>query len=119
MSISLQTRFAVMKRDRFTCVYCGAHPPQVQIEVDHFHPASKGGPGDEANLVTACHECNRGKGTMLWDDFTTLPGDDSPLWKWVQMGAEWENGRLRNRLLDRDDLTLSEVVELLWPEADF
>jgi hypothetical protein len=108
-----------MKRDRFTCVYCGAHPPQVQIEVDHFHPASRGGPNDEANLVTACHECNRGKGVMLWDDYTGLPGTDSPLWRFVVMGEEYENARLKRVFLNRDDRTLAEVVESLWPEGDF
>lgn len=119
MTISLTTRFLVMKRDRFTCVYCGAHPPQVQIEVDHFHPASRGGPADAANLVTSCHDCNRGKGTMLWNDYTTWPGDGSPLLKWVTLGEEYENERIRGRFLNRDDKTFAQVFEELWPEADY
>jgi hypothetical protein len=120
VSISLTVRFAILKRDRFTCVYCGAHPPQVQIEVDHFHPESRGGRTDMANLVTSCIECNRGKGTQLFDDLTGMPGEGSPLWRWVDAGIEHENARLRRRFLDREaDLTLADVVEEVWPEADY
>ena len=117
MSINLATRFAILKRDRFTCVYCGAHPPEVQIEVDHFFPASRGGTDDPGNLVTACLECNRGKGTAVIGD--EWPEMDSPLWKWIEMGAEGVGKYYKEQFLNRDDKTLAEVVESLWPEADY
>jgi hypothetical protein len=117
VSISLATRFAILKRDRFSCVYCGAHPPQVEIEVDHFFPASRGGSDDAGNLVTACLPCNRGKGTMVLEN--EWPGADSPLWNWINKGAEIERDHIKHMFLDRDDETLAEVVERLWPEADY
>lgn len=118
MSIPLNVRFAVLKRDRFTCVYCGAHPPQIQIEVDHFFPASRGGSDDYPNLVTSCLDCNRGKGTTILgnDDW---PEVGSPLWRWIEKGAEDASAYYKQRFLERDDKTLAEVVESLWPEADF
>lgn len=58
-------RFEVFKRDGFTCQYCGAHPPEVVLEVDHIDPVAAGGSDDEGNLVTACFNCNRGKAARL------------------------------------------------------
>jgi hypothetical protein len=64
--ISKKTRFDVFKRDAFQCVYCGAHPSEtVLLEVDHIHPVVEGGTNDIDNLVTACWDCNRGKGAGL------------------------------------------------------
>lgn len=60
-AISLKTRFDVLKRDRFTCQYCGARPPKVEIRVDHINPVAKGGSSKLENLITACFECNAGK----------------------------------------------------------
>jgi len=61
MPISKKIRFEVFKRDGFTCQYCGKHPPEVTLEVDHIHPKSKKGTDDINNLITACFDCNRGK----------------------------------------------------------
>lgn len=60
-SLSIKLRFEVLKRDHFTCAYCGAHPPNVQLRVDHVWPVAKGGPTTLGNLVTSCFECNAGK----------------------------------------------------------
>lgn len=59
--ISLSLRFRVLTRDRFTCVYCGAHPPDVELVLDHAQAVADGGLSMEANLVTACEDCNAGK----------------------------------------------------------
>jgi len=59
--ISKKLRFEVFKRDRFTCQYCGSHPPKVILEVDHIEPVALGGTNDDGNLITACFDCNRGK----------------------------------------------------------
>ncbi len=61
MSISLRRRFAVLERDGFQCVYCGAASTEARLEIDHVHPRSRGGGNSLDNLVTACAECNRGK----------------------------------------------------------
>ncbi|MCK9628489.1 MAG: HNH endonuclease [Bacteroidales bacterium] len=62
MAVRPKDRFEVFKRDGFTCAYCGHHPPDVTLEVDHIIPVKEGGSDDQENLVTACWDCNRGKG---------------------------------------------------------
>ena len=57
-------RFKVLRRDNFTCQYCGAKAPAVVLQVDHVVPVSQGGDGEMDNLVTSCVTCNRGKGTL-------------------------------------------------------
>lgn len=66
--ISKSVRFDVLKRDKFKCVACGASPAKdenVQLEIDHIIPWSKGGTNDDSNLQTLCHKCNRGKRDTL------------------------------------------------------
>lgn len=60
-AISKKVRFEVFKRDGFTCQYCGAHPPQAVLHVDHIVPVAEGGGNEDTNLVTACDRCNLGK----------------------------------------------------------
>ena len=67
-SVSKKTRFEVFKRDAFCCQYCGASPPNVILEVDHVIPVSGGGSNDELNLITACFDCNRGKGARTLNE---------------------------------------------------
>lgn len=65
--ITKKVRFEVFKRDGFQCSYCGKTPPVVVLEIDHIEPVSKGGSSDETNLITACFDCNRGKGATPLD----------------------------------------------------
>lgn len=67
-AISKRVRFNIFKRDRFTCQYCGAHPPGVLLHIDHIHPVAEGGTNDDDNLITACEPCNLGKGAGLLND---------------------------------------------------
>lgn len=65
MTISSRDRFMALRRDGFTCQYCGRKPPEVRLHVDHVHPRSKGGRNELDNYVTACSECNQGKGAHV------------------------------------------------------
>ena len=65
VALSKKQRFNVFKRDCFACQYCGATPPGTVLEVDHIHPVSQGGKNVIDNLITACFDCNRGKGAGL------------------------------------------------------
>jgi len=65
-------RLAVLRRDKFTCTYCGGRGATV----DHIFPKSRGGRYTWQNLVTACADCNVAKSdrtpeeagmTMLFD----------------------------------------------------
>jgi predicted restriction endonuclease len=60
--IPASVRVAVLHRDGYKCVFCGRNAKQVQLEVDHKVPFSKGGSNDLSNLQTLCFDCNRGKG---------------------------------------------------------
>lgn len=66
--VTPKIRFEVLKRDNFTCQYCGAHGEGVVLEVDHIIPISKGGTSDMGNLITTCFDCNRGKSSDLVTD---------------------------------------------------
>ncbi len=70
--ISKKLRFEVFKRDSFTCQYCGRSAPDVILEVDHIKPVKEGGTNTLDNLITACKECNAGKGPRLLDDRTII-----------------------------------------------
>ena len=58
-------RHKILKRDRFSCQACGARAPDVELEVDHKVPVSRGGTNEESNLITLCKDCNRGKSNKL------------------------------------------------------
>ena len=74
MSISPRSRFEVLKRDLFTCRYCGRTSPSVVLEVDHIVPVSNGGSNDPINLATSCWDCNRGKAHIPLSEVMT--GED-------------------------------------------
>jgi hypothetical protein len=52
-------RVRVLKRDNYTCAYCGLDANQV----DHIIPRSAGGSHDLDNLVACCKPCNTRKGS--------------------------------------------------------
>tara|TARA_B100000408_G_scaffold117945_1_gene96235 strand:- start:1022 stop:1561 length:540 start_codon:yes stop_codon:yes gene_type:complete len=55
-------KMRVMRRDRYTCVYCGAEGKNAELQIDHVVPVAKGGSHHIANLVAACRSCNQSKG---------------------------------------------------------
>ncbi len=63
----LKLRFKILKRDNFTCSYCGRNVKEdkIKLQADHIIPKSKGGNDDEDNLITSCYECNFGKRDVL------------------------------------------------------
>lgn len=55
----------IMKRDGFTCMYCG---DVNDLTIDHIIPKSKGGKTTWENLVTACNKCNNLKDNKLYHE---------------------------------------------------
>jgi 5-methylcytosine-specific restriction endonuclease McrA len=55
-------RAAVMERDGFRCVRCGATSP---LAVDHIFPWSRGGEDTLDNLQVLCKPCNSAKGAKV------------------------------------------------------
>lgn len=62
-----RTRWAVWRRDNFTCVYCDSYGDLLTL--DHVIPEELGGEMTETNLVTACGKCNNRKANMSREDF--------------------------------------------------
>lgn len=70
MPISRRLRFEILRRDNYTCRYCGASPTSssdVVLEVDHVIPTTLGGNDDPRNLTVACADCNAGKSSVPAD----------------------------------------------------
>jgi hypothetical protein len=65
LAISKRIRYEVLRRDRYTCRYCGASAPRVLLVLDHVIPRKHGGGDTADNLVTACEACNAGKSATL------------------------------------------------------
>jgi uncharacterized protein YozE (UPF0346 family) len=65
-AVSVSLRLEIFERDNFSCKLCGQSVIDgAKLEVDHIHPASKGGSNERANLRTLCFKCNRGKGARM------------------------------------------------------
>lgn len=79
MGVPKRTRFEVLRRDNFSCRYCGAKAPFVELHVDHVIPRRHGGTDDPWNLTAACVECNLGKtdGTPTEDVIREVREDQS------------------------------------------
>lgn len=67
MAISRRLRFEILRRDNYTCRYCGSSSPDVTLTVDHVVPTALGGGDEPTNLVTACTDCNSGKSSVAPD----------------------------------------------------
>lgn len=67
MAVSRRLRFEVLRRDGYTCRYCGAQAPDAKLTVDHVIPVALGGGDEPSNLITACVDCNAGKSSIPAD----------------------------------------------------
>lgn len=57
-------RARIFVRDRFTCQYCGKRAKSAEeLTLDHITPRARAGRATPENLVAACVECNRRKGS--------------------------------------------------------
>jgi 5-methylcytosine-specific restriction endonuclease McrA len=54
------TKREILRRDDYTCQYCGRKAKQLTI--DHIIPRHAGGKNEWHNMVAACPTCNRHKG---------------------------------------------------------
>lgn len=101
-----------MKRDSFTCQYCGAKAPDVILHVDHINPVSKGGGNEIINLITSCEPCNLGKSDKLLSDSSSIEKQRAQLQELnarreqLEMLLEWRDG-----LADLGEKQVDAVVE--------
>lgn len=91
-SISTGTRFEILKRDKFTCKYCGRSSPEVTLHVDHIIAPINGGDSSASNLVTACQDCNIGKSDKSLDVFPeALPSQAESLQEKLLINQKFHN----------------------------
>lgn len=67
MAVSKRLRYEVLRRDNYTCRYCGVSAPEVKLTVDHVTPTALGGSDLASNLASACAPCNSGKSSTSPD----------------------------------------------------
>ncbi|MEM8719360.1 MAG: HNH endonuclease [Cyanobacteria bacterium P01_G01_bin.39] len=63
--ISKSTRVSVLHRDKYKCVFCGRSSQQIELQIDHIIPFSRGGSNQIDNLQTLCVDCNQGKSDRI------------------------------------------------------
>lgn len=81
--ISRRLRFEILRRDNYTCRYCGAGAPEAKLTVDHVVPVALGGGDEPTNLITACDDCNGGKASSNPDE--ALVADvDATAFRWAK-----------------------------------
>lgn len=109
MAISKRTRFEVLRRDSYTCRYCGASAPDVKLHVDHVIPVALGGSDKPGNLAAACADCNAGKSSTSPDDETVADvSHDALTWAQAMILA----GEQLNALTDDQEDYIDEFASL-------
>lgn len=115
-NIPKSVRFEVLKRDKFTCQYCGTSAPDVILHIDHITPVASGGSDDIFNLITSCQGCNLGKSDKPLNDNSAVKKAKRQLdelqdrQEQLEMMMEWQRG-LRNIADD----TISKICSY-WQE---
>ena len=73
----------ILKRDRYTCQYCGRQPAHSELTIDHVIPRSMGGKSCWENCVVACVECNHRKADHALSNIgmKLLSKPEKPLWQ--------------------------------------
>lgn len=99
--ISKKKRFDIFKRDGFKCQYCGRTPPDIILEIDHIIPKYEGGKDNIHNYITACFDCNRGKGET---SLATIP--DTLAQKLNTLKEKYKQLKAYNNYLQKTDENL-------------
>ena len=110
MTISKRTRYEVLRRDSFTCRYCGSKAPDVELHVDHVMPTALGGSDKPDNLVAACRDCNVGKASTDPDAGTVADvSEDAERWaRAIKEAARMSDDR------SEDDLWFAQKFHDIW-----
>jgi hypothetical protein len=108
MAISKRLRYEILRRDNYTCRYCGRSTPDVSLTIDHVVPESLGRSDTPPNLVTACSDCNSGKTSSMPDSpLVAAVADDAARW-----GAAMKQAVEENRI--NDNTAIHEAVVRAW-----
>ena len=77
-----------IKSANFHCIGCGADLTEVDWEIDHIHPKSRGGRDDPSNFQILCRSCNASKNNKTMAEWKPwlLKEDGSPIKSWRELG---------------------------------
>lgn len=88
------TRRNLLRRDEYTCQYCGDRVGGDSLSVDHVVPRSAGGAATWTNCVVACRSCNARKGSrsprQAGMRLLRSPSEPSPLLALTPPGGRWK-----------------------------
>ena len=117
-AIGKKIRFEIFKRDEFTCVYCGATPPSVILQIDHIHPVAEGGSNHIDNLITSCQPCNIGKGANL---LTNIPQSLKEKAQYIeeqeaQLKGYYEIMQMQQDRIDAEMWEIADIIESGSPQ---
>lgn len=99
MAVSKRLRYEVMRRDNFTCRYCGKKAGETELTIDHVVPVALGGDDQPTNLVTACAGCNAGKSASSPDQpLVENVSDDALRWSKAMERAAAVQGGQRDKV---------------------
>lgn len=90
-------------RDGGKCVHCGKTLGYNQVNIDHYHPKSKGGTDDDFNLVLSCKRCNKYKRA-------TVPKDIDAV-NVALLKRAFEDGRLRHALGKAERQQVERIID--------
>lgn len=112
--LSKKVRYEVLKRDSFTCQYCGRMSPDVILEVDHITPVAEGGTDDLINLITSCRDCNRGKGKIPLSDDSALKKQQASLKELAERREQMEMMmQWKSELADMKNEQIEYIVDYI------
>lgn len=118
--LSKRTRFEVLKRDKFTCRYCGSKAPDVVLHVDHIKPVALGGSNDPLNLVTACQGCNGGKSAIPLDNHQAVAASREEAERRQEVANQVEElAQWHKELADVDHKMAAMINGVLGPRFGF
>lgn len=117
MALGARLRFEILRRDDYTCRYCGATAPDVRLTVDHVVPRALGGTDTPDNLAASCSDCNAGKASLGPSESVVEQVSAKNL-EWAQ-ALEVASANLQARSAERpEEVDLVENAWLGWHSTD-
>lgn len=126
-AIRASLRYSVYERDKSTCQYCGQKAPDVELQIDHVMPVALGGTNHIDNLLTACRDCNIGKGAR--DPGLSMPSrpltegekkeraQEEARW-WAEMVFRSADASVRKFVWEIAAKTRADGVLLIFPHLE-
>ena len=122
VNLSSNERYGILRRDEFTCQYCGRKAPDVELHVDHLIPVSRGGENEELNLLASCIDCNLSKSAEILPEHIIEEKVEAIKERIDINGLGLKYIRKSKRILKpkRDDLKVRPIKLLsnYWPIAE-